>query len=85
MSLRIVILLIPNFMYNYFHKTTLFLQSREVDRKKKEKVSEANKYFFIESAIALLVSLVINIFVVSVFAAGLYNKTNEDVVSYERN
>ena len=36
-------------------------------------------YFFIEAAIALFVSFLINIFVVSVFAEGLYGKTNADI------
>lgn len=38
-------------------------------------------YFFIEAAVALLVSFIINVFVVSVFAHGLYGKTNIDIVS----
>ncbi|XP_022248482.1 natural resistance-associated macrophage protein 2-like isoform X1 [Limulus polyphemus] len=61
----------------YLHSA--LVKSREVDRSKRNEIKEANKYFFIESAIALFVSLVINIFVVSVFAEGLYNKTNADV------
>lgn len=56
-------------------------QSREVDRTKKDKLKEANFYFFIESSIALFVSFVINVCVVSIFAHGLYNKTNKDMVS----
>lgn len=39
-------------------------------------------YFFIEACVALFVSFVINVFVVSVFAHGMYNKTNADIVSY---
>lgn len=47
-------------------------------------------YYFIEACIALLVSFIINVFVVAVFADGLYNKTNLEVVStriknYKRN
>ena len=38
-------------------------------------------YFFIEAAIALFVSFLINIFVVSVFAEGLYDKTNAEIHS----
>lgn len=38
-------------------------------------------YYFIEAVIAMLVSFVINVFVMSVFAHGLFNKTNADVVS----
>lgn len=37
-------------------------------------------YFFIESSVALLISLFINVFVVAVFADGLYGKKNSDVV-----
>lgn len=37
-------------------------------------------YFFIEACIALFVSFVINVFVVSVFAHGLYGKKNQDIV-----
>lgn len=59
----------------------LLIQSREVDRKNKKEVKEANKYFFIESAIALFVSFLINVFVVAVFAQAFYSKSNMDVVS----
>lgn len=60
----------------YLHSS--LVKSREVDRKKKEEVSEANKYFLIESTIALLVSFLINLFVMAVFAEAFYNKTNMD-------
>lgn len=63
---------------------TLFqmkFQSRRVDRKDRRRVAEANKYFTLESAIALFLSFFINLFVVAVFAHGLYQKTNADVVS----
>ncbi|XP_029341281.1 protein Malvolio-like [Acyrthosiphon pisum] len=56
------------------------VKSRKVDRTKKDKLQEANYYFFIESCLALFVSFVINVCVVSVFAHGLYNKTNSDVL-----
>ncbi|VVC31674.1 Hypothetical protein CINCED_3A015637 [Cinara cedri] len=56
------------------------VKSRAVDRTKKDKLKEANYYFFVESSIALFVSFVINVCVVSVFAHGLYNKTNKDVL-----
>ena len=59
----------------------LFLQSREVNREKREEIKEANKYFFIEAAIALFVSFIINVFVVAVFAEGFYGKNATDVVS----
>ncbi|KAF7208581.1 natural resistance-associated macrophage protein 2 isoform X2 [Nothobranchius furzeri] len=61
----------------YLHSA--LVKSREVDRKDKKEVKEANKYFFIESSIALFVSFLINVFVVAVFAQAFYNKTNIDV------
>uniref|UniRef100_A0A6I8NBL5 Solute carrier family 11 member 2 n=1 Tax=Ornithorhynchus anatinus TaxID=9258 RepID=A0A6I8NBL5_ORNAN len=54
-------------------------QSRQVNRADKKEVREANKYFFIESCIALFVSFIINVFVVSVFAEAFYNQTNQEV------
>ncbi|CAL4083614.1 unnamed protein product [Meganyctiphanes norvegica] len=61
----------------YLHSA--LVKSRKVDRSKKREVREANKYYLIESTLALLASLVINIFVVSVFASGLSGRTNDDV------
>ncbi|WAQ93975.1 MVL-like protein [Mya arenaria] len=53
--------------------------SRDVDRSKKSAVKEANFYFFIEAAIALFVSFLINVFVVSIFAEGFYGKTSSEI------
>lgn len=64
----------------YLHSA--LVKSRDVDRTKKEEVREANKYFFIEATLALLVSLIINIFVTSVFAEGFYGKTSSQI--YEK-
>uniref|UniRef100_A0A669DPY2 Solute carrier family 11 member 2 n=2 Tax=Oreochromis TaxID=8139 RepID=A0A669DPY2_ORENI len=61
----------------YLHSA--LVKSREVDRKNKKEVKEANKYFFIESTIALFVSFLINVFVVAVFAQAFYNKSNIEV------
>lgn len=61
----------------YLHSA--LVKSRRVNRHKKKEVRDANRYVFIESAIALSVSLVINIAVTAVFAHGLYNKKNSDV------
>ncbi|XP_063046395.1 natural resistance-associated macrophage protein 2-like [Engraulis encrasicolus] len=61
----------------YLHSA--LVKSRQIDRRDKKEVSEANKYFLIESAIALFVSLIINIFVVGVFAEAFYDKTNMEV------
>jgi natural resistance-associated macrophage protein len=47
----------------YLHSA--LVKSRNVDRKKNEAVRQANMYYFVEAAIALLVSLVINVFVVA--------------------
>ncbi|XP_070695169.1 natural resistance-associated macrophage protein 2-like [Pempheris klunzingeri] len=61
----------------YLHSA--LVKSREVDRSNKKDVKEANKYFFIESCIALFVSFLINVFVVAVFAEAFYGRTNEEV------
>ncbi|KAM9409848.1 natural resistance-associated macrophage protein 2-like isoform 2-T2 [Pholidichthys leucotaenia] len=61
----------------YLHSA--LVKSREIDRRNKKEVKEANKYYFIESAIALFVSFLINVFVVAVFAQAFYNKTNMEV------
>jgi len=62
----------------YLHSA--LVKSRNVDRSKKHQVREANRYYFIETCAALLVSFIINVFVVSVFAHGMYNKTNAEVL-----
>uniref|UniRef100_A0A665V652 Natural resistance-associated macrophage protein 2-like n=1 Tax=Echeneis naucrates TaxID=173247 RepID=A0A665V652_ECHNA len=61
----------------YLHSA--LVKSREVDRTNRKEVKEANKYFFIESTIALFVSFLINVFVVAVFAEGFYKRTNVEV------
>ncbi|XP_036007893.1 natural resistance-associated macrophage protein 2 isoform X2 [Fundulus heteroclitus] len=61
----------------YLHSA--LVKSRDVDRKDKKAVKEANKYYFIESSIALFVSFLINVFVVAVFAQAFFNKTNMEV------
>ncbi|GIX90011.1 natural resistance-associated macrophage protein 2 [Caerostris extrusa] len=68
----------------YLHSS--LVKSRNVNRNNKAEVSDANRYYFIESAIALFVSLIINIFVVGVFAKGMFGKTNREVMDlcYER-
>ena len=57
----------------YLHSA--LVKTRRVDRTNKEAVSEANRYFLIEGGIALLVSFVLNLFVVSVFANSIYGVT----------
>ncbi|XP_073432852.1 natural resistance-associated macrophage protein 2 isoform X2 [Dendrobates tinctorius] len=61
----------------YLHSA--LVKSREINRSNKKEVKEANKYFFIESTIALFVSFLINVFVVAVFAEAFYGKTNAEV------
>lgn len=56
------------------------MQSRDIDRRDGRKVRDANLYYFIEAAIALFISFIINVFVVSVFAHGMFGKTNQDVL-----
>jgi len=43
-------------------------------------VQEAVRFFAIESALALLTTFVINIFVIGVFAAGFYGKVTQDEI-----
>ncbi|XP_066149659.1 protein Malvolio-like isoform X2 [Euwallacea fornicatus] len=66
-------------MPHNFYLHSALVKSREVDRSRSEKVREANLYYFIECCFAIFVSLIINIFVLSVFAHGLYGKTNKEV------
>uniref|UniRef100_A0A0K0F512 Natural resistance-associated macrophage protein 2 (inferred by orthology to a human protein) n=1 Tax=Strongyloides venezuelensis TaxID=75913 RepID=A0A0K0F512_STRVS len=61
----------------YLHSA--LVRSRKVFRDVKEKVTEANFYFFIESGIALVVSFIINLFVMAVFGNGMYMKTNNEI------
>ncbi|XP_078287558.1 natural resistance-associated macrophage protein 2-like isoform X1 [Rhinoraja longicauda] len=61
----------------YLHSA--LVKSREVNRANKKEVKEANRYFFIEACLALFLSFLINVFVVSVFAEAFYNKTNAQV------
>ncbi|CAG9864884.1 unnamed protein product [Phyllotreta striolata] len=62
----------------YLHSA--LVKSRDINRSKPNKIREANMYYYIESGVALLCSLVINVFVVSVFAFGLFETTNGDLL-----
>ncbi|XP_007936132.1 natural resistance-associated macrophage protein 2 [Orycteropus afer afer] len=64
-------IIMPHSMYLH----SALVKSRQVNRANKQEVREANKYFFIESCIALFVSFIINVFVVSVFAEAFFGKT----------
>uniref|UniRef100_A0AC35U027 Protein Malvolio n=1 Tax=Rhabditophanes sp. KR3021 TaxID=114890 RepID=A0AC35U027_9BILA len=61
----------------YLHSA--LVKSRRIIRTVKSRVSEANFYYFIESGLALLVSFLINLFVMTVFAHGLNGKTNNQI------
>ena len=63
----------------YLHSS--LVKSREVDRSRKIKKQEANLYFTIESVIALFVSFIINVFVVSVFAEAFYIKHSRNATA----
>uniref|UniRef100_A0A914DY82 Uncharacterized protein n=1 Tax=Acrobeloides nanus TaxID=290746 RepID=A0A914DY82_9BILA len=63
----------------YLHSA--LVKSRSINRKQKSDVKEANFYYFIESGLALTCSFFINMFVVTIFAHGLYNRTNADVLA----
>ncbi|XP_014767974.1 natural resistance-associated macrophage protein 2 isoform X3 [Octopus bimaculoides] len=65
----------------YLHSA--LVKSRDIDRSNKNKVKEANMYYFIEAAIALFISFLINLFVVSVFAEGFSQQDNNKTVYEE--
>jgi len=57
----------------YLHSA--LVKTRQVDRTTKKAVAEANWYYMIEGSIALFVSFILNLFVIAVFANGLYGTT----------
>uniref|UniRef100_A0A8C0GS97 Natural resistance-associated macrophage protein 1 n=1 Tax=Chelonoidis abingdonii TaxID=106734 RepID=A0A8C0GS97_CHEAB len=61
----------------YLHSS--LVKTREVTRSQRQEVSEANKYFLIESCVALFISFLINLFVMAVFGQAFYHRTNQDV------
>jgi len=61
----------------YLHSA--LVKSRDIDRSKTSEIKEANRYYFIEASIALFVSFIINLFVVSLFASGLYGKSELEI------
>ena len=67
-------------MPHNFYLHSALVRSREVNRNTRKEVSEANKYFFMESGIALFVSFVINLFVMCVFAAGFFGKAAGEII-----
>jgi len=59
----------------YLHSA--LVQSRGINSKDRREVSEANKYYAIESAIALFFSFIINMFLVAVFASGFHDRPHD--------
>ncbi|KAA8531626.1 hypothetical protein F0562_006657 [Nyssa sinensis] len=57
--------------HNVFLHSAL-VQSREIDRSKIGRVREALNYYSIESTVALIISFIINLFVMTVFAKAFY-------------
>ncbi|XP_059623956.1 metal transporter Nramp3.2-like [Cornus florida] len=65
--------------HNVFLHSAL-VQSREIDHRKVGRVSEALRYYSIESTIALMVSFMINLFVTTVFAKAFYGTDIADSI-----
>ncbi|XP_068655720.1 metal transporter Nramp3.2-like [Aristolochia californica] len=65
--------------HNVFLHSAL-VQSRKIDSSKKGRVQEALNYYSIESAAALLISFMINLFVTTVFAKGFYGTEIADSI-----
>ncbi|XP_006870197.1 PREDICTED: natural resistance-associated macrophage protein 2-like [Chrysochloris asiatica] len=74
-----------NLMPHNIYLHSALVKSRQVNRANKQEVQEANKYFFIESSIAVFVAFIINVFVVSVFAEAFFLKTSGQVVQVCKN
>ena len=68
------------FMPHNLYLHSALVKSRGLDRSNPDDLSKANKYFFIESGIALAVAFAINVVVVSVFGSGLHGMTNKQVL-----
>ena len=65
--------------HNLFLHSAL-IQTRNIQRQHKSAVKEGNFYFSLESAITLLVSFIINLFIVAVFAKGFYGTDDADSI-----
>ena len=63
--------------HNIFLHSAL-VQSRNVNPRLKNKVTEANFYFALESSLALILSFIINLFVVSVFAKTYHDFSGDE-------
>uniref|UniRef100_A0A0N4Z1R3 Protein Malvolio n=1 Tax=Parastrongyloides trichosuri TaxID=131310 RepID=A0A0N4Z1R3_PARTI len=79
MILQIVSIIGAVIMPHNLYLHSALVRSRKIIREVKEKVTEANYYFFLESGVALTVSFVINLFVMAVMGNGMYMKTNNEI------
>ena len=84
MSWKALLLLLPLLLLLFLLWAELVLQPipgvcRDISRTKVARKKEAIAYFSMESALALLISLFINLCVVSVFAKGFYGKGAGDI------
>jgi len=64
--------------HNFFLHSGL-VSNRDINRKSKSEVRDANFYTALEGNIALGISFVINLLVIAVFSLGMHNTTNKEV------
>ncbi|KAF5282606.1 hypothetical protein FQR65_LT14201 [Abscondita terminalis] len=64
--------------HNLFLHSAL-VKSRNVNSLNHADVSEANFYFFVESGLAVALSFLINMFIMTVFGDEVHDKTNHDI------
>lgn len=67
--------------HNLFFHSALVL-SRNFDQSSETGVKEANKYFAIESGMAIFVSFVLNLFVTSVSAKSFYKTESDNITLF---
>ncbi|XP_021714395.1 metal transporter Nramp3-like [Chenopodium quinoa] len=65
--------------HNVFLHSAL-VQSRDIDKTKRGRVQEALNYYSIESTLALIVSFIINLFVMTVFAKSFYGTPEAETI-----
>jgi len=66
-------------MPHNFYLHSGLVSNRSLNRKSKSAVRDANFYSAVEGAIALAISFLINLLVISVFGNGMYQTTNREV------
>lgn len=65
--------------HNVFLHSAL-VQSRDIDHTKRGRVQEALNYYSIESTLALAISFIINLFVMTVFAKSFYGTPQAETI-----